>query len=159
MCAPKCACGLGLPNLQWLNVAIQARWPWLQRTDQSRSWSEFQFEVPEESRQLFRAATRSVLGNGMLTNFWEDQWLEEYRIQNVALSMYAMVTPRVRASRTVCQAISTGDWALDIGPDLTVQQLNEYMNPMAPGDQNYPGAGGGRLHYLALGGQRGLLYE
>ena len=36
VCAPKWAGGLGIPNLRWLNVAMQARWPWLQWVDSSR---------------------------------------------------------------------------------------------------------------------------
>lgn len=29
ICSPKWAGGLGIPNLKWLNIAMQARWPWL----------------------------------------------------------------------------------------------------------------------------------
>ena len=42
--------------------------------------------------------------------------------------MYAVVAPNARGSPTVHQAVSTGDWALDIGPDLSSEQLSEYMN-------------------------------
>lgn len=62
VCSPKWAGGLGIPNLRWLNLAIQARWPWLQRTDVSRPWAEFEISVPKESMQLFRAATRTKVG-------------------------------------------------------------------------------------------------
>lgn len=48
VCAPKWVGGLGTPNLGWLNVAMQARWPWLQRSDRSRPWKEFQITVPKE---------------------------------------------------------------------------------------------------------------
>ena len=33
VCTPKWAGGLGLPNLRWMNVAMQTRWPWLKRMD------------------------------------------------------------------------------------------------------------------------------
>ena len=36
VCTLKWAGGLRLPNLRWLNVAMQARWLWLQRVDTSR---------------------------------------------------------------------------------------------------------------------------
>ena len=39
VCAPKWAGGLGIPNLGWMNKAVQARWPWLQRSDTSRPWA------------------------------------------------------------------------------------------------------------------------
>lgn len=84
VCTPKWAGVLDLPNLRWLNIAMQARWPWLQRTDPSRPWSEFEIEVPEESRQIYCAATRCTIGNGMHTRFWEDRWLDGARMQDVA---------------------------------------------------------------------------
>ena len=121
VCAPKWVGGLGLPNLRWLNIAIQSRWLWLQHTGQSRPLAEFQIVVPEESRQLFRAVTKMVVGNGLRACFWEDRWLDGFTVQDVAPSIYAIVAPSARASRTVHQAVSTGDWALDIGPDLTGQ--------------------------------------
>ena len=31
VCAPKWAGGLGIPDLKWMNIAMQARWPWLAR--------------------------------------------------------------------------------------------------------------------------------
>lgn len=33
VCTPKWAGGLGIPNLRWLNHALQARWLWLRCTD------------------------------------------------------------------------------------------------------------------------------
>lgn len=52
VCRPKWAGGLGIPNLRWLNKALQARWPWLQRTDTERPWAEFDIGVPAESTVL-----------------------------------------------------------------------------------------------------------
>lgn len=39
VCSPKWAGGLGIPNLRWLNIAMQARWPWLQKSDGTRPWT------------------------------------------------------------------------------------------------------------------------
>ena len=69
VCAPKWAGGLGIPNLQWLNVAMQARWPWLQRVDGNKPWSEFTIKVPKESMQIFWAATRAEARDGRTTLF------------------------------------------------------------------------------------------
>ena len=60
VCSPKWVGGLGLPNLRWMNVAMQAHWPWLQRTDETRPWSEFRIPVAEEARLLCQAAMRST---------------------------------------------------------------------------------------------------
>ena len=60
VCSPKWAGGLGLPNLLWMNGAMQAHWPWLQITDETRPWSEFRIPVAEEARLLCQAAMRST---------------------------------------------------------------------------------------------------
>ena len=36
VCMPKWAGGLDIPNLHGLNKALRARWPWLQRSDNSK---------------------------------------------------------------------------------------------------------------------------
>lgn len=50
VCSPKWVGGLGLPNLRWLNVAMQTRWPWLARVDASQPWSEFNIKGPARDK-------------------------------------------------------------------------------------------------------------
>ena len=76
VCSPKWAGGLGIPNLQWLNIALQVRWPWLQKFDKERPWAEFQIHVPNVARQLVHSAVRPVVGNGQSIMLWEDRWLD-----------------------------------------------------------------------------------
>lgn len=52
VCRPKWAGGLGVLDMRWMNVALQTKWIWLQKTDTSRPWAEFNIPVPKESRQL-----------------------------------------------------------------------------------------------------------
>ena len=70
VCTPKWAGGLGLLNLRWMNIAMQARWPWLARTDETRPWREFKIKVPKESLGICMAARRSVANSGLTTRFW-----------------------------------------------------------------------------------------
>lgn len=127
VCTPKWAGGLGLPNLKWMNVAMQARWPWLQRTDPSRPWSEFDIEVSKEARQIYRVATCWQVGDGMRARFWEDRWLDGFRVQELAPTVYEMVRPSIKAERTVSQAMTDLTWATDVGPELSAQALDEYL--------------------------------
>lgn len=127
VCSPKWAVGLGLPNLQWLNIAFQARWPWLQWSDPSHSWSEFRINVPDEARQLFRVAARSTVGNGQSTLFWEDRWLDGHRVQELAPTIFARVSRVLRSTRTVHSALQDDTWARDIGPELNAGMLDEYL--------------------------------
>ena len=69
LCRPKWAGGLGVTNLRWMNVALQAKWLWLQQADTTRSWAEFKFSIPDEARALFQAAARTSLGDGRTTLF------------------------------------------------------------------------------------------
>lgn len=128
VCMPKWAGDLGIPNLRWLNYAMQARWPWLQRSDPTRPWSEFQMKVPKEAIAVFRAATRTVIGDGRSALFWEDRWLDGYRVQELAPSLYEDVPGRFRKMRTVHDAVSRNAWARDLGPELTPNQLLEYFS-------------------------------
>lgn len=127
VCPPKWAGGLGVPNLRWLNLAMQARWPWLQRVDDSRPWAEFEISVPKESRQLFQAAARTTVGNGCTARFWEDRWIQGARVEDIAPNLYARVAPRARATRTVSQGLQNGTWEMDVGPELNELLLQEYM--------------------------------
>lgn len=75
VCTPKWAGGLGIPNLRWLNHALQARWLWLQRTDDQRPWKDLDISVSEEARGIYQAAVQAHLGNGNDILFWEDRWI------------------------------------------------------------------------------------
>lgn len=77
--------------------------------------------------QLVRAASRSTVGDGRNTFFWEDRWLNGSRVQDLAPSIYARVGKRVRATRTVYQGMEEGTWARDVGPELTTDMLEEYL--------------------------------
>ncbi|XP_073355030.1 uncharacterized protein [Aegilops tauschii subsp. strangulata] len=106
---------------------MQARWPWLQRTDPSWPWSEFDIDVPTGFRQLFQAAARWKIGDGRGTKFWEDRWLDGFRVQELALTIYDRVQPSTKSERTVAQALTNSAWASDVGPELLAQALHEYM--------------------------------
>lgn len=82
---------------------------------------------PEASRQLFRAAARTEIGNGQSTLFWEDRWLNGYRIEELAPVLYGCVRRSVRATRTVSQGMDDALWARDIGPEVTAAALHEYL--------------------------------
>lgn len=124
-CTPKWAGGLGLPDLGWLNCAMQAHWPWLQRSDPLRPWNEFQIKVPKESMDLFRAAAHTTIGDGNTALFWEDRWLQGYRVQELALGIYNAIPKRIRKTKTVKEALGQESWTHDFGLELTVEQLLE----------------------------------
>nr|XP_040251384.1 uncharacterized protein LOC120968563 [Aegilops tauschii subsp. strangulata] len=127
VCTPKWAGGLGVPDLRWMNVAMQARWPWLKRSGGDRCWHEFKFSVPKESMQLYLAATRMQLGDGCGTLFWEGRWLDGFRVQELAPAVCDAVSPRLRRTQMVADALESNGWARDIGPDLQIETIREYL--------------------------------
>lgn len=127
VCAPKWAGGLGIHDLRWMNVAMQARWPWLKWTDRRRPWNKFSIRVPDESMQIFQAATRTDARNGQSTLLWEDRWLDGMRIQEMAPELYGMIPARIRQSRMVGQVAENGEWATDIGPNISGVVLQQFL--------------------------------
>lgn len=61
--------------------------------------------VPDEALQLFQAAMRVMLRDGQNTLFWEDRWLDGFRIEELAPTVYAKVSARIHQSRRVCTAL------------------------------------------------------
>jgi hypothetical protein len=51
---PKSVGGLGLPNLRLLNLALCCRWAWLQWTDPTKAWAEFDLKLLYLWRSLRR---------------------------------------------------------------------------------------------------------
>ncbi|KAM0905144.1 hypothetical protein ACQ4PT_017577 [Festuca glaucescens] len=92
--SPKSCGGLGLPNLQLLNLALRCRWAWLQRVDASKAWAEFDLQIPPLARALFESATAVVVGNGERALFWKDRWLQGARVADHAPNLVAMVSAR-----------------------------------------------------------------
>jgi hypothetical protein len=62
--SPKQWGGLRIPNLRLLNVALRCQWPWLQRSDSTKAWAEFDLKVPPLSTAMFDSATAVTVGNG-----------------------------------------------------------------------------------------------
>lgn len=105
VCMPKWAGGLGLPNLRWLKISMCARWLWLKRVEDSRPWAQFHIQVPPESHAIYRAPIFVDIGDGRTSFFWEDRWLQDRRVQEIAPRIYDRIRPAVRCNRTVVEAL------------------------------------------------------
>jgi hypothetical protein len=51
---------------------LRLRWLWLQRTDNSRSWSLLPFSEDASTTAFFQALVKTVIGNGKALKFWQD---------------------------------------------------------------------------------------
>jgi hypothetical protein len=80
--------GLGIPNLQFQGLALQARWVWLQKTDASRPWRDLDLPIHPQVRKFFAISVVSSVGNGASTLFWSDRWLEGCAVSEVAPDVF-----------------------------------------------------------------------
>uniref|UniRef100_A0A0A8ZTA0 Reverse transcriptase domain-containing protein n=1 Tax=Arundo donax TaxID=35708 RepID=A0A0A8ZTA0_ARUDO len=76
VCQPLQNGGLGIHNLEALGTALRIRWLWLQKTDASRPWAGLPIQVPNNAHALFNITVESIVGNGQITKFWTDRWLQ-----------------------------------------------------------------------------------
>jgi hypothetical protein len=52
-----------------MNVALRARWLWLQKTDATKPWSGLDLQVGSDSIALFNASVQVQIGSGASTLF------------------------------------------------------------------------------------------
>jgi hypothetical protein len=123
---PKCFGGLGIPNLCLLNLALRCWWAWLQWTDPTKAWAEFDLQLPSSAVVIFDAATMVELDNGERALFWRDRWLDGLKVEDIALNLLALVPARKVVGRTVSEGISCM-WLRDCGPNLGEAALAEFF--------------------------------
>jgi hypothetical protein len=118
--------GLGIPNLLKMNLALRAWWLWLSRVEASRSWKDFDIQVPQRVSEIFEAATSLVVGDGANTFFWLDNWLPDGRLKDLAPHLFALIPKRLSRVRLVRDAID-GGWLDDIPHELDALAVQELL--------------------------------
>jgi hypothetical protein len=79
----------------------------------SRSWKEFDIQVPSMVLDIFEAATSSIVGDGATTFFGLDSWLLYGRLKDLAPHLFALISKRLSRVRLVRDALD-GGWLDDI---------------------------------------------
>jgi len=113
--------------LERFGYALRLRWLWLRKTDPSRPWLHLNDEREPMVKAMFQASVYLEIGDGATALFWSDRWLQGASLQELAPCLCKAVSSRVRAQRTVAQALSNRQWIKDISRALTVQVLFEYL--------------------------------
>jgi hypothetical protein len=90
--------GLGILNLQKMNLALRMRSLWLSLVETSWTWREFDVQVPPMVREIFEATTSSVVGDGATTFFWLEKWLPDGRLKDLTPHLFAMIPRRLSRS-------------------------------------------------------------
>jgi hypothetical protein len=75
---------------------------------------------------LVEAATVVWLGNGERARFWQDRWLDNTRVEDIAPNLTALVLDRKAKVHTVKEGLS-GMWLRDCGSNLPAATLAEFF--------------------------------
>jgi hypothetical protein len=116
--------GLGIPNLKLQGYALQTKWLWLQKTDNSRAWSQLPLRAEPEVLAFFRAST----GDGNTSLFWEDRWLNGADVAELAPNLVKQVPGAIRRRLSVRQGLSNRDWTRFITGALTDMLIAEFFD-------------------------------
>jgi hypothetical protein len=120
--------GLGITDLKLAGFALQSRWLWLQKTDNSRAWSELPIKTDPEVQTFFRASTYTDIGDGMNALFWDDRWILGAAASDIAPNLVCMVSRRTRARHTVREGLMDRRWTSSISGNMTTVTLAEYLD-------------------------------
>jgi hypothetical protein len=77
-------------------------------------------------KEVFKAATSFVVGDGASTFFWLDKWLLEGRLKDLAPRLFALIPKRLSCSRLVKECLD-GGWLDDVPADLDALAINQSL--------------------------------
>ncbi|GJN01931.1 hypothetical protein PR202_ga19236 [Eleusine coracana subsp. coracana] len=119
--------GLGIIDLKVASFALNLRWLWLQRVDESRPWIGLPLQCNKEVQAMFDASIHIRMGNGKLAWFWTDRWINNTSIQEMAPDLCRAVGNEAKRSRTVHEAMQGRRWIRDITGNITAVTLVQYF--------------------------------
>jgi hypothetical protein len=100
---------------------------WFQKTDGAKTWSGMDVAVSRDTRVLFNALVAISVGTGTSIRFWVDAWTDGVDAGSIAPALLKLVWPSIRRVRTVADSLKANAWARDIGGELTIVALREYL--------------------------------
>lgn len=122
---PKKLGGLGVLDMELFSRALRLRWLWFQWVDPDRPWVGLEVPCNETDRQLFRASTRVIIGNGESARFWESSWLDARAPRDWAPSLYKLAW---RKNNTVKEGLQDNNWTRGIWRKMsTAEEMAELV--------------------------------
>jgi hypothetical protein len=110
-----------------ISWALQAKWPWLEKTDPNKPWHGLNFPIPKQVRNFFASSIISVIGNGTNTLFWSDRWLDGGCVKDIAPAVATKVGKSALSTRTVAHAVENWGWVSDIETPLPLIGVQQFL--------------------------------
>jgi hypothetical protein len=76
---------------------------------------------------MFNASIKITIGDGAHVVFWEDPWVDGQPVDVIAADLVKLVKPCIRRSCTVHQGIEGAEWVRDIGGELSVNVVVQFL--------------------------------
>lgn len=111
VCRPIEQGGLGVLDLSMFAMALRLRWSWHIKTSPHKPWVGINTPCNAGDKDLFDATTQVVVGNGALTAFWTDRWVDGRSPMQIAPQLFKIST---RKNMTVRGALNNNNWIKDI---------------------------------------------
>jgi len=121
---PKKFGGLGILDLELFSRALRLRWLWLEWTEQDRPWVGMEVPCDSVDRQLFRASTVCVVGDGRKASFWKSSWLDGRALMDIAPGLFKFAW---RKNRKVREELQDQSWTRGLWRMNTVQEMVEFV--------------------------------
>ena len=139
VCRPKILGGLGILNLEKFSRALRLRWLWHDWASTDKPWVGSETPNDDSDRNLFNAATRVTVGDGLKASFWGSSWLDGLPAKVIAPDLF---TASKRKNRKVQDALTDYKWISDLDvSNFTVNHISQFVQlweliqetPLSPG--------------------------
>jgi hypothetical protein len=122
---PKQLGGLGILDLELFGRALHIRWLWYEWTEPDRPWVGTEIPCNDVDKQLFRASTEVILGNGRRAKFWESTWLAGQAPRDLASNLYKLAR---RKNQTVCEDLQNCNCTRGLWRMTTATEMAEFVS-------------------------------
>jgi hypothetical protein len=83
--------------------------------------------MPLQVRKFFQASVITMVGNGNMTLFCADRWIDGGCIKDFAPDVVSKVGKRIVSTRTVAQALGGWQWISDILTPLSWTGIRQFL--------------------------------
>ena len=123
-CTPKKFGGLGIKSIEAFRRSLRLRWLWYEWDDVERPWKGTPAQCDSTDKNLFAASTSISVGNGQITGFWHNRWLDGESPKEIAPDVFPLAW---RKNLNVREALTEERWMHGIQRMSTENQIHQFI--------------------------------